>query len=96
MIFGAVGCVWITTKKTYVDYSEYLGPDWKPDYDSKRTSTVISNHSCFLDAMVHGLSQLPSHIAKGEVRKFPGIGIIAEYCQCLFIDRSSKDDKVKI
>ena len=92
-MWGAVGCIWITHLRPEVDYKKYLGPDWVADYDGNRCSTVISNHSAFLDSMLHGICQFPSIIAKGEVRNVAGVGPIARVSQCFFLDRTSRNDK---
>ena len=76
-----------------VCYKEYLGPDWKADYDGMRCGTVISNHGAFLDTMVHSDGQLPSFVAKEGVKKIPGIGLIAKVSQSIFLDRESLVDK---
>ena len=74
-------------------YKKYLGPDWKPDYDMTRVSTVISNHSSFLDVPLHASAQIPSIIAKDEVKKTPGIGPIAVAAGCVFVKRTDKKNK---
>ena len=33
-------------EKVKVDYSKYLGPDWKPEYEG--TSTIVCNHSSWM------------------------------------------------
>ena len=45
---------------------------------------------------MHGLTQMPSIIAKGTVKRVPGVGPIAILAQCFFLDRSCKDDKKRI
>lgn len=96
VMLTSVGCVWVFEERPFVDYSKYLGPNWKPDYNSETVSCVVSTHCCFLDSMLHGLCQFPSIIAKGEVRNVPGVGPIARVAQCFFLDRTSKDDKKRI
>jgi lysophosphatidylcholine acyltransferase/lyso-PAF acetyltransferase len=37
----------------------------------------------------------PSFVSKASVKKYPGIGLIAQAIDCLFLDRGgSKDDKL--
>lgn len=96
VILNSVSCIWISYERPKVDYSKYLGPDWKPDYDWTTVSSVVSTHCCFLDSILHGMCQLPSIIAKGEVRNVPGVGPIARVAQCFFLDRTSKDDKKRM
>lgn len=74
-----------------VNYSKYLGPDWKAEYDNP--STIVSNHSTFLDIIVAMCRQPPSHIAKYGVKKIPFVGPLAESVGCLFIDRGDKGQR---
>ena len=42
-----VGSVyWIHKERYAVDYSQYLGPEWKADYN--KPATIIGNHSCWM------------------------------------------------
>ena len=42
-------------KEDEVDYSKYLGPNYRNDKkDRKRVSTVISHHIAFLDTLAYG------------------------------------------
>ncbi len=43
--------------------------------------------------MAHMYRQPPSHLAKDSVKRIPFVGNIAEIVGCLFINRSSKDEK---
>ena len=92
-MFCACGLVKINVERPDVCYKEYLGPDWKPDYDISTTSTIINNHSSFLDAVVNTMLQLPSHIAKKETRNILFLGRISQACGCLYLDRVSKESK---
>ena len=40
------GIFWIGNWRPKVDYSKYLGPDWKPDYVTP--ATFVSNHASWL------------------------------------------------
>ena len=73
------------------DYSEYLGPDWKMSHDCP--GTIVSNHQCVMDIMVHMFRQPPSHCSKAGVRKIPFVGHIAAAVGCLFIDRGDSAAK---
>jgi len=49
MIFGT----WSTIKHAEVDYSYYLGPNYKNTMrDIKKTSTIIANHVSLLDGLI--------------------------------------------
>jgi len=43
--------VYIEEIRPQVNYKKYLGEDWKPDYD--RPGSIVSNHQCWLDIMMH-------------------------------------------
>ena len=48
-----VNCWKITVKQTYVDYSKYLGPNWKDDgINYKRSGSVVTNHTSWIDILV--------------------------------------------
>lgn len=71
-------------------YKEYLGPDWKADYDGMRCGTVISNHGAFLDALVHSDGQLPAFVAKEAAKKIPGLAdITTKIGHTVWLDRTS-------
>jgi hypothetical protein len=85
-----VGCLYLDLKNQYIDYSEYLGPDWKKngvDYD-KCGSTVV-NHQSWVDILVNMYRQVPSHVAKAATTKIPLVGGVATACGCLYFDRSA-------
>jgi len=67
LLHCASGCIWLSTERPNVCYKKYLGPDWKPDYDIKHCGSIVSNHSSFMDTMVHSIFSMPSFIAKKEV-----------------------------
>ena len=37
-------------EKAEVDYSKYLGPDWKPYFTG--ASTILANHSSYNDVLI--------------------------------------------
>lgn len=81
----------IIENRPKICYKKYLGDDWEPSYE--RPGSIVSNHQCWLDIMMHMYRQPPSHVAKAAVKKIPFVGFIADSVGCLFIDRGSKDQK---
>ena len=81
--------LYVQKKRAPFCYKKYLGPEWKPSYD--KPSTVICNHSSWLDTPVMMTMYSPSFIAKDSVKRLPGVGYMAKLLGSLFIDRSSKD-----
>ena len=45
------GCPFIQEKRVNLDYSAYLGPNWKRTFEN--TGTVICNHTVFTYILVH-------------------------------------------
>lgn len=69
-----VGILYFETPKVEVDYSEYLGPDWKMTFEGY--GSVISNHQSFVDILVHQHMRMPCHVAKEGTKKLPFVGPI--------------------
>ena len=87
-----MGCLSIDVSDTYVDYSKYLGPEWKKDKITYgKAGSVVANHQSWIDIMVHMYRQIPSHTAKAATLKIPFIGLLSQCSGCLFFDRDSKD-----
>lgn len=62
------GCFWMDYRKVYVDYSKYLGPDWKnKEVTYGKAGIVCSNHYNYLDAIVHSWRQMPSAVVKADI-----------------------------
>jgi len=85
------GIYYINRTRPEVCYKKFLGPDWKADYDSHRTGTLVANHSSIYDALVHSLYQMPCFIAKAEVANFPMIGTMATVSGTMYIRRDAKN-----
>lgn len=74
-VMWSSNCFFVDTIRPKVDYSSYLGKDWVPSYD--RPGSVVSNHCCWMDIIVHMSRQPPSHVAKTATKKIPGVGMVA-------------------
>lgn len=60
---------WIHSEKLKVDYSKYLGPDWKMTYDNP--TVIVKNHSCYMDVLTSLYFKNPGFVAKEGVKKWP-------------------------
>lgn len=60
-----------------VDYSKWLGPDWKPTYEG--ATIYISNHQSWYDIFMAFLFMrpMPGFIAKSSMKNIPSIGLIS-------------------
>ena len=85
-----------STRRVKVDYSKWLGPDWKPTYEG--ASMLISNHSSFIEVFLAFMfiRPMPGFIAKDSVKQVPSVGPIATAVGTLFLDRTDKSDRNKM
>ena len=93
VMIASASVMWIFVERPKFCYKKYLGPDWQPDYESRRVSTIVTNHSSFIDSTIHCTFQLPCIIAKDEVKNVPGIGNICAYSGAVFVKRTDKANK---
>ena len=70
-----------------VDYSKWLGPDWKPHYDN--FTMYVSNHNGWNEIFntFFFARPMPGFIAKESVKEIPSIGTIATAIGSLFLKR---------
>lgn len=92
------GLVWL--KVEYVssgegDYSKWLGPEWKPQWEG--AGTLICNHVSWMDIASCLAIHFPSFVAKSSVKSYPFIGKIAIAIDCFFTERAgTKEEKIKV
>jgi 1-acyl-sn-glycerol-3-phosphate acyltransferase len=78
-----------------MDYSKYLGPDWKPEY--KGAASLVSNHSGWLDILTLFYVKKPSLVSKEGVKKWPIVGLVAQAIGTYFLDRAgTKEERLKM
>ena len=93
-VFGPIfGCFGFSTQRPKVDYSKWLGPDWKPTYEG--ASMLVSNHTSWNEMFNTFLfvRPMPGFVAKQGVKEIPSIGPIATSIGSIFIDRTSKENR---
>jgi hypothetical protein len=71
MFFG-FGMYWLKKEGPQVDWSKYLGAEWKPSY--KNPGTIISNHQAWIDIAVHTFISFISFSPKSGIKKWPLTG----------------------
>jgi Acyltransferase len=77
------------------DYSKWLGPDWKPQFD--HAGAVIMNHVCFMDILIGLVHFFPSFVAKRSIKSYPFVGSVARAIDCVFLDRAgTKEEKIAV
>ena len=68
-----------------IDYSEYLGPDWKAQWEG--APTLIANHTSWLDIMYTIGIFFPGFVARSTVQKMIGVGPLSEVLGSVFVGR---------
>lgn len=70
-----LGCWYLDYRKHFVDYSKYLGPDWKKEKATYGKSGIVcSNHFNWIDPIIHTWRQMPSAVVKADIENIPLIG----------------------
>ena len=72
IILFCSGMVWISYERPVVDWRNLLGSDFKPVYEGN--STVIMNHSSWMDIMTMLWWSLPSFLTQNYVKQMPLVG----------------------
>ena len=81
-----------STLGDHIDYSEYLGPDWKADWD-EAPIVIGGPHTSWIDDALGALMYYPSFVARHSVKKMFAINVISDSLNCIYIDRFGKDAK---
>jgi len=76
-------------------YSKYLGPGVYENFDNNY-SVIISNHISWVEILYYMKRFSASFISKATVKDIFIIGLIANKIDCLFLDRTNKDDRENI
>jgi lysophosphatidylcholine acyltransferase / lyso-PAF acetyltransferase len=91
LLILVIGVTWVTKDRRKVDYSKYLGKEYKPTF--KGHGVVVCNHQSWIDILVIMHLYDFSFLSKESVRNYPWIGKIAECIQCIFIKRGDTKEK---
>lgn len=81
-----------------VDYSEYLGPNWKKELKDhvdrdEPDSMLVCNHTAFFDVFCFLQSSfIPAFTPSAPFRKIPIFGYALVALQCVFADRSANEE----
>lgn len=95
-IFLVMNGVWIRRKNLKYEevYKRYLGEDY--DFTEDKYSIILSNHIGFFDVATCMRLFAPGFIAKSPVKNFWFVGPISQGLNCLFVDRTNKENKKQI
>jgi len=86
-------CGYTRTHTTFadIDYTEYLGSDWKLEYEG--ASTLISNHVSWIDTCFAIVYYFPTIVARESLQKTPFIGSVLRAMATIFIIRTGSNSK---
>ena len=77
-----------------LDYSEYLGPDYKNTQKKiKRTSTIVCNHVSWLDAVVLIKNIRPAFAPSQEFSNVPLLSTLINSIDSIYIPRGGTEEK---
>ena len=83
----------VVNEKYLVDYSQFLGPDWEPEWEG--ASTLISKHISWIDIIVAFYLYYPMFTATARIRDMLWLGNIAKFLNIIFIERVGADSKAQ-
>lgn len=76
------------------DYTPFLGPGYKEtQIPPKHLSTIVSNHSSWLDVPILISHFKAAFASKKNFRKIPIFGLIVQALGCIFISRGASQEK---
>jgi 1-acyl-sn-glycerol-3-phosphate acyltransferase len=76
------------------DYTSYLGIDYKKENNKpKRTSTIVSNHTCWLDVVALIKTIRPAFSPSAEFRNLPMLGNLIDALDSIYIPRGGSEEK---
>lgn len=79
-----------TTKATHIDYKEFLGPDWKQEFEG--ASVIFANHTTWFDPAFMYFYYAPCMTAREGFRSTPFVGTMLNAVGCIFIKRTGGED----
>jgi 1-acyl-sn-glycerol-3-phosphate acyltransferase len=83
-----------TRKFVDFDYTPFLGPNYKEScIPPKHVSTIVSNHSSWLDVPILISHFKAAFASKKTFRKVPIFGLIVQALGCIFISRGASIEK---
>ena len=92
MLLAGAGMPYYKLERPNVDWKKYLGPDWKPSYESP--STVIANHSSWIDICLMTILKFPSFTPKIGIKKWPVFGPVSDIVfNSYFINRAGTPEE---
>ena len=75
-------------------YKKYLGPDY--DLNQQKYSIITCNHIGYYDVILNMYLHACGFIAKIEISRYVFIGPIAQYINCLFVNRQNQSSRDEI
>ena len=76
-----------------VDYSYYLGPNYKSQTGPKQISTIVMNHQSWIDDLIAVVYYYPAFLIKAEAKKAPCVEMILEGLRVMYVDRNASKEQ---
>ena len=85
--------LWISYKDDDIDYSPWLGEDWKGK-NKIRPPIIISNHRTWSDVLLYmTTSEFPCYVSSVHIRRFPFYGFLAQSYGSFFVQRGNEKSR---
>lgn len=82
-----------TLKYVDSDYTEYLGPNYKTNQKKiKRTSTIVCNHTSWLDTVILIKNIKPAFSPSSEFRNVPIFSTLIDSIDSIYIPRGGNEE----
>ena len=86
----AFGVLYVEEEQWNVDYSEYLGKDYKAP---ENFNTIISNHSSYFDIFYFLPIYWPAFVSKAEIKQIPFFGYFTTALRSIYIEWEKGKDE---
>ena len=92
-LYLIVAGMWTSKVEKDCDYSYYLGPDYKSGYKQiKKTSTIVANHSGWLDTQLMIKYFCPGFAAGIIFRDMPILGKCCDISECIYVPKGGSPE----
>ena len=96
IVLTAWGMVSCKLERKNVDYTEWLGPDWKPKYEG--AGLYVANHTSFFEicSNIFMMKPTPAYVTKESALNLPGVGFMIQNMQCVFVrNENTKENRLE-
>ena len=94
------GVIFLKKERPVVDYSKWLGPDWKPTYEG--AGVYVANHTCYAEILMNFfmLNPAPAYVSKAKNENIPAVSFVMRTYECVLVKnrgkKGSKESKMEV